>query len=142
MLDLARGRLDDEAVTGAESVRHGCPHCSSWWLELEGRAAAIDSAVAEGLKSFSPQQRRPSRPWLVAAAAALVLAAGLVWQVVEQGPAGTPGVAEEPPGAVQAIFVDGMETGTLGSWTVENAQAPPPLFQDGLESGDLSSWSS
>jgi hypothetical protein len=82
VLDLARGRLADEAAARAEAARRTCPTCAAWWREhLEGEvAAAVDEAVVAALAGLELPARRPRRGWLAAAAAlVMALGAGGLW---------------------------------------------------------------
>ena len=93
VLDLARGRLDDEAAARAETVRRTCPTCAAWWHEqLEGElAAAVDEVVAAALAGLELPARWPRRGWLAAAAAlVMALGAGGLWLAQRPEPV-TPG---------------------------------------------------
>lgn len=82
VLDLARGRLDDQTEAMAEQARRDCPLCSAWWrsnLE-QGPALVVGDEVAQVFASFEAP-RRSRRAWLAAAAALLLAISGAVlWQ--------------------------------------------------------------
>jgi hypothetical protein len=77
-LDLALGRLDDDAALEADEVRSSCPVCGGWWgAQFDGdTVAAVDHAVEAGLSDLELPARRPSGGWLAAAAVA-VMAVGV-----------------------------------------------------------------
>ena len=60
MLDLARGRLDDEAGCRAEELRERCPECAAWWRSMmdDTALAEIGRGVDEGFAAFAPPRRR------------------------------------------------------------------------------------
>jgi len=101
VLDLALGRLDDEAAGKAESVRESCPVCRAWWHEhFESDAAqAVDDVVAVTFSDLQlPARRRSHR--LMAAAAAVVMAFGVgtLWVSLN-----SPTVDEEIPARTVSI---------------------------------------
>lgn len=146
MRELARGRLDDERLLDAESVRQVCPHCADWWAEAFSGDAynVVEAAVAGGIESFAPPARR-RREWL-AAAAAVVFAIGIggvsmLWRGDQTAPSLADGVVSTMSfegGALDETVTD--VDGTAGE-NVE-ASAEQALFSSDLESGDLSTWSS
>ena len=101
VLDLALGRLDDEAAGKAESVSESCPVCRAWWHEhFESDAAqAVDDVVAVTFSDLQlPARRRSHR--LMAAAAAVVMAFGVGTLWVSQN---SPTVDEEVPARTVSI---------------------------------------
>lgn len=78
VLDLAQGRLDDEAAAEAESISESCPICRAWWQdEFEGGDVdVVDEAVAATFSDLQLPKRRRNHRW-VAAAAAVVMALGV-----------------------------------------------------------------
>jgi hypothetical protein len=147
VLDLARGRLDDQRAEEAETVRRDCAVCARWWDDtfVDEAVAVLDPVVAEVFKRFVPVRRR-QYGWL-AAAATVLLAVGLVTTSLlrngaETAPAGLDSVSIPDPVLSTWDFEDvdfgtsaanGAEVSTLGEEVV---------FKNDLESGDLSSWSS
>jgi len=76
-LDLALGRLDDEAAIEAESISESCPVCRAWWHEQFGGEAveAVDHVVSVTFGDLQLPTRRHHHGWM-AVAAALVMAVG------------------------------------------------------------------
>jgi len=150
VLDLARGLLDDEQAATAERVRRECASCREWWTRtFEGEGySVVEAAVGEGLETARLSSGHEWQAWLAAAAALVLVAVGVVWQL-GQGPGPSVRAGDSEAGDAwsvqapqQAIFVDDMESGDLGGWTVHAANPAPPVFQDDMETGDLSAWSS
>jgi len=82
VLDLALGRLDDEAAIEAESISESCPVCRAWWREqFEGGVAeVVDDAVAAAFNNIELPARRRSHGWMAAAAAvAMAFGVGTIW---------------------------------------------------------------
>jgi len=95
VLDLALGRLDDDAAADAEVVSETCPVCQAWWqVQFEGKdAAAVDGAVASVLENLDLPERRRGHGWLaLAAAMVMALGATTLWLVQSPGTQG-PGLA-------------------------------------------------
>lgn len=78
VLDLALGRLEDEAAIRAEAVSESCPVCRAWWQQHFGHAevGTVDDAVAATFGILRLPARRHNHGWL-AAAAAMVMAFGV-----------------------------------------------------------------
>jgi len=147
VLDLALGRLEDEAAVEAEAARVSCAVCSAWWRsELEGGSAArLDSVLESAFAAFVPPARRSVARWLPAAAAAtLVAGTGLLWYSHRQAP--PPAVDQESPSVVALENFDGDRDGdgTVGiedlGFAVRVENSGGPIFADGLESGNLADW--
>ncbi len=152
VLELARGRLQDEEAVRAEQARTGCDHCAGWWDRSFGAdsLSAIDTAVEEIFSSWTPPARR-RHAWLAAAAAA-VLAVGLgtttlMWRDGQVAPTGARSALtagelvsamdfEDPDAAAKMVADD------VAPEPVEEARSEAAVFVSGLESGDLSGWSS
>jgi len=131
VLDLALGRLDDEAAFRAEEVLRSCDVCSGWWqAHLEGDAATVlNGAVSEAWAAFSAPRRRRLRPWLAAAAAAVL---GLTVYWVEGPGRGS----SQPPAEIVEAAPEGesyleadLSRGTRGRrsalrWTAAPADLP------------------
>ena len=143
VLDLALGRLDDQAGAEAESVRTSCPECAAWWrAELEGEVATrLDRSVETVFESFSPSRRR--RPaWMpVAAAAALAVTGGLVWY-------GNGNLNESHQQTLAQESFDGdldsdgvVDPADLG-FTLHVESASEAIFDGDLDNGDLTGWNS
>ena len=82
VLDLALGRLDDDAAAEAESISESCPVCRVWWQEqFEGGVAeVVDDAVAAAFTDLELPVRRRSHGWMAAAAAVVMaLGVGAIW---------------------------------------------------------------
>lgn len=82
VLDLALGRLDDDASATAERIGESCPVCRQWWREqFDGDAAAVvDEAVAAIFSDLQLPSRRRGYGWVAAAAAVVMtLGAGAIW---------------------------------------------------------------
>ncbi|MCU0302909.1 MAG: hypothetical protein MUC56_02470 [Thermoanaerobaculales bacterium] len=96
-LDLALGRLDDQAALEAERALGSCPHCRAWWGDrLEGEAVAmVDEAVAAALAGLRLPGRRRGHGW-VALAAALVMAIGATTLWLARRPVVGPASPETP----------------------------------------------
>jgi hypothetical protein len=144
MLDLARGRLDDEAGRRAEELRSSCPECAAWWRSMMEDAAIseIDAGVGEAFAAFAPPRRRSG--WLAAAAAAvLALAVGgttLLWN------GGEPGSPTAPDGGASVASFD-FESDAADFVIVEretdsadDEQSVGAILADGMEDGELSGW--
>ena len=148
VLDLALGRLEDEAAAEAEHARTSCAACSAWWrTELEGDSAArLDSVLESAFAAFVPPVRRPVSRWLPAAAAAtLVAGAGLLWYQ-DRDKAVQPAISQTSPTtvALENFDCDRDGDGTVGiedlGFAVRVEHSGGPIFADGLESGDLDDW--
>ena len=90
VLDLALGRLDDEAAAEADAVIESCAVCGAWWRErFEGATAdGVDEVVASTLGELRLPARRRSHRWLAAAAVAvMVFGASALWLTRETGTA-------------------------------------------------------
>jgi hypothetical protein len=125
VLDLALGRLEGARALDAEAARIGCPSCGVWWSEcLAGtEARLVDDAVEKAFVEFHAPSGTARRA-VVAAAAILVLAAGLglLW-LVQRGAPSTP---RPTPGEV----VEWLYAGDRGDAT--------DLTGDGrVDAGDL-----
>lgn len=148
VLDLALGRLEDEAAAEAEDARASCPVCSAWWrTELEGEPAArLDPVLESTFAAFEPPARQRVARWLPAAAAATLAAgAGLLWYQ-SQNAAVQPIVSQTAPTAVTLENFDGDRDGDgivgmedLG-FVVRVEHSGGPIFADGLDGGDLADW--
>ena len=82
VLELALGRLDDDAAAEAESISESCPVCRAWWQEqFEGGAAeVVDDSVATAFTDLQLPARRRSHGWMaVAAAVVMALGVGTIW---------------------------------------------------------------
>jgi hypothetical protein len=145
MLELARGRLDDEAGCQAEELRESCPECAAWWRSMMDDTALseVDDGVAEAFANFAPPRRRSG--WLAAAAAAvLAIAVGgatLLWnsgdpasQMVPDGSASVASFDFESHAATDFVIVD-RETSPAHQEDPEGA-----VFEDDMENGELSGW--
>ncbi|MEE4272830.1 MAG: hypothetical protein V2I67_14245 [Thermoanaerobaculales bacterium] len=169
-LDLAQGRLDDDAALHADEILAACPVCREWWrTQFEGEASAtVDEAVAAVFGDLRLPARRRSHGWMaVAAAAVMAIGAATLWL------ASSPDAAAPAPVEVAAIqsidfeqpelqllaiassddldlqretprplFVPGP-VGTDEPRVAEATQAAadePPLFTGGFESGSLAGW--
>ncbi len=89
VLDLALGRLDDEAAIAAESIGESCPVCRAWWQEQfdGGAAEVVDDAVAAGFTDLKLPRRRSNRGWMAAAAAVVMaLGVGTIWVSQKHAP--------------------------------------------------------
>lgn len=149
MLELARGRLDDDVALEADLVRESCPVCAEWWnTAFSDRATAeIDAAVAQTFAEFTPAPGR-RRVWLAAAAAA-VLAVGVgTTTMLWRGGESVPVMAEQDFAAEAVLSSFDFEDGAA-SPLIEPAAEPTPgdrseageaVFVNDLESGDLGSW--
>ncbi len=145
MRELARGHLDDEQSLRAETIREECSECARWWNEaFSGEAYdAVDRAVAEVISGFAPAARRRYRG--LAAAAGLVLAAGvgalsLLWRDAETSSV-TPGEVVstwdfETIGPDEVVTIGGEATNG-----VDNVHSTDAMFSSDFESGDLGGWS-
>jgi hypothetical protein len=152
VLELARGRLDDQESVRAEQARVECDHCSLWWSRTFGddSLSVLDAAVDEVFSSWAPPARR-RRAWLAAAAAA-VLAIGLgttmvVWRDGEVSPAGARTASKSGDVVSVMDFENGIaERKTtvvdVGGDEPGEADAEAVIFTNDLESGDFSTWSS
>lgn len=81
-LDLALGRLDDEAAAEAESIGGSCPVCREWWHRQFGGEAAetVDRAVSATFGGLQLPKRRRHHGWMAAAAAvAMAFGVGTLW---------------------------------------------------------------
>lgn len=146
VLDLALGRLDDADAATAESVRLGCPACSSWWrTELEGSVAVeLDAVLRTSFASFALPARRRLPRWLpVAAAATLAAGTGLLWHQQRSEP---PVLTQVEPTAVVAETFDGDRDGNgtvdisdIG-FAVHVDTPSDAIFTDTLDDGDLTGW--
>jgi hypothetical protein len=144
MLDLARGRLDDEAGCRAEELRESCPECAAWWRSMMDDTALseIDAGVAEAFDAFAPPRRRSG--WLAAAAAA-VLAIGvggttLLWNGGDPGSSASPG-----DGASVASFDFESDAADFviverEASTADDEECDQAVFSDDMEDGALSGW--
>jgi hypothetical protein len=136
VLDLARGRLDDQRAKAAEKARRDCAECSRWWGETFSAPAMveIDAKVAGVFQEFIPSRRR-RLGWMAAAAAALAVGIGATSLLWRDAP------APESPSEDQVSawdFEAGAVAGTVDSRDSSDDQA---IFVGGFESGDLSGWS-
>lgn len=166
VLDLALGRLDDEAALEAENVSESCPVCRAWWqAQFEGEMAeVVDDAVAAAITNLELPVRRRSRGWLAAAAVAVMaLGVGSLWvsqanRTVDEATAHRSASIQvfdfENPAAfgevvkvaapdgdsmsnVQVITEDGLAT---ASAPVEVENSGDAFFSGGFESGELGAW--
>ena len=143
VLDLALGRLDDQAAAEAESVRTSCPECAAWWrAELEGELAhRFDHSIETAFESFSPARRR--RPaWMpVAAAAALAVGGGLLWYA-----SGTIDEAHLQTLSQESFDGDLDSNGVVDpsdlGFTLHMDNASEAIFDGDLDNGDLTGWNS
>jgi hypothetical protein len=151
MLELARGRLDDERALQAETVRLVCASCSRTWEDTHSSDAfaAVEAAVEEAFAMFEPPVRR-RHGWLAAAAAA-VLAIGLgttvlVWRSAEKSPRSAVGASSESTVLSALDFEDGVVSAANDADDAPTPAGPTEsgsaVFRSDLESGDLSGWSS
>jgi hypothetical protein len=145
MLDLARGRLDDEQSLKAEAVREDCPTCARWWQETFNGDAfdVVDGAVADAISDFDPPARRRYRWLAVAAAAVLAVGVGassMMWRNAQVSPA----YAGDPVSSWD--FENGSLDSTVGMigdepGDGENGGAETAMFAGDFESGSLAGWS-
>lgn len=148
VLDLALGRLADDAAAEAENVRSVCTSCATWWREeLEGpEAAELEHVLSASFASFVPPARRRMPRWMsVAAAATLAVGAGLVWYQHRSDPQM---LTKVQPTAVSVATFDGDSDGngsidvTDSGFVAVHAGAAPEdaIFADSLDNGDLTGW--
>ena len=148
MLDLARGLLGDAEAAVAEDLRESCGRCEAWWDETFSGPAVekVESAVAEVFAGFSAPARS-RRPWLAAAAAAvLVVGMGVVTMMWRSGePAAAGAGRTTAPDAVLTVW--DFEDQAVVARPDEPAQTPmvspadqEAVFSSDLESGDLGGW--
>jgi len=112
VLDLALGRLDDEAAFAAEGVAGSCEVCRAWWQErFEGEAAdTVDEVVAATFDDLRLPARRRGHGWMpVAAAVVLTVGASALWLARDTGP--------EPPATVEVAAIQSID--------FENAELQP-----------------
>ncbi len=159
VLDLALGRLDDNAAERAETALQSCPVCRSWWSQhMESPAAqVVAAAVSEELTRFqAPSQRR--HWWAMAAAVLLTLAVVSLWQLAPGGPVttmigsstqGTIPASQPAEAVINTISFEPENLGTLelvmeseaASKVARKRPADSPLFAIDFETGSLNGWS-
>ena len=104
VLDLALGRLDDEAALQAEGLLDTCPVCRDWWQEQFGGedVATVDAAVAEIFNGLELPTRRRSHGWMaVAAVAVMTLGVAGLW--LARAPQSVQPVAPELTASIQTM---------------------------------------
>lgn len=146
MLDLALGRLDDGSAAEAERARVECPSCSAWWrASFEGAdAQRLDAVLADAFADFEPSSRRVGR-WLpVAAAAALAVTAGVVYEVAHQQ-------AERTQPVRSAVVLETFDGDRDGDGRVDMDDlgfaahvdgSSETIFAGSQDDGDLQGWDS
>ncbi len=143
VLDLALGRLDDQAGTAAESIRTSCPECAAWWrAEFEGDLAHhLDRSIEIAFESFRPARRRRTMWMPAAAAAALAVSGGLLWY-------GNSDVNEAQQQTLAQESFDGdldsnglVDPSDLG-FALHMENASEAIFNGDLDNGDLTGWNS
>jgi len=140
MLDLARGRLDDQDAARAEEIRRDCPLCRAWWeAAFRGPAhAAVDAEVAAALALFQAPRRRSMRAlWAVAAAAVVVLAVAGTTMLGPGQPTTTAEVAPISRAVDDSISTFDFESGAVSAKGDEDSAA---LFAADFESGGVRGW--
>ena len=145
MLDLARGRLDDEAGRRADELRSSCPECAAWWRSMmdDTVLAEIDRGVDEAFAAFAPPRRRSG--WLAAAAAAVLAIAVGGTTVLWNG--GDPDSQTAPHGGASVASFD-FEGDAAGDFVIVDCEISPAdddesdeaVFVDDMEDGELSGW--
>jgi hypothetical protein len=103
VLDLALGRLDDDAAAQAEAISESCPVCRAWWqAQFTGEEMAIvDEAVASVFDGLDLPERRRGHGWM-ALAAAMVMALGATALWLAQSPM-SPGADQASPVVVERM---------------------------------------
>jgi len=133
VLDLALGRLDDDAAVQAEETLRTCGACSEWWrAHLEGEAATVvDRAVSGAFAGFSAPRRRLLRPWMAAAAMA-VFGLTLLWtpDLIRTAPQPPATAAEDTPTAA------GMAPAGPSAEAVETSRVLDAVFGSGRSATD------
>jgi len=127
VLDLALGRLDDDAAAEAESVGESCPVCRAWWQEqLEGGAAqVVDEAVASTFSGLRLPARRRSHGWMAAAAAVVMaLGVGTIW--VSQSRTSMDEVTAPRTALIQTLDFESWEA--AGEFALVEAPDPDPAI--------------
>lgn len=155
VLDLLRGRLEDELAAAAEVARRDCAACHAWWERCFGSEdfAAVDAAAAEVFSRFgATRHRRPVR-WIAAAAVFLGLTLGVLALFFQGGSAPRTESQEAAElifaEAAEVIFAAGFESGVTPESlqiAIEPADAGQPgateaIFAADFEAGDLGPWS-
>ena len=146
VLDLALGRLDDGPAAEAERVLRDCPACAAWWhATFEGAdAERLDEVLTATFAAFEPSSRRVAR-WLpVAAAAALAVTAGVVYEVVQHQ-------TERVQPSQSAVVLETFDGDRDGNGRVDMNDLGFAAHVDGIgetifagnqDDGDLDGWNS
>ena len=126
VLDLALGRLDDDAAAEAESISESCPVCRAWWQEqFEGGVAeVVDDAVSAALTDLELPVRRRSHGWMAAAAAVVMaLGVGAIW--VSQNRTSMDEVVAPRTASIQTLDFEIPET--VDEFAMVEAPNPDPV---------------
>ncbi len=116
VFDLALGRLDDDEAMRAEDALDTCELCKNWWSETFDCAEfkVVEDAVHNVLPAveFPPRSTRRNvyvQRWIAAAAAALVIGIGALWQT------SGPRIQQVKVAAEKGITTMDFEGGQVGS---------------------------
>ena len=125
VLDLALGRLEDDAAARAEAVSETCPICRAWWQQQFGGAVteAVDDAVAATFSDLQLPARRRNHGWM-AAAAAIVMAFGVGTLWVSQRATKADDVAAPRVASIQTLDFEIPDT--VGEFATIEVPDPDP----------------